>query len=160
MMRRQARLDLNKTSVTRGKKPRSGADRRSGLTLFEVLLSLAIFVGAMSVIGLLTGNGLRAAVRARLQTEAVLRCQTKLAEVLAGVERAEPVIHQRFEDDERWFWSLSVDDTETRGLAKLEMTVQRVSDEKMGEISYTLVRLQRMGHGLTDRAGSGRMRSL
>jgi general secretion pathway protein I len=158
MMRRQARLELCKFSVTSQRPLRS--KRRSGLTLFEVLLSLAIFIAAMSAIGMLTVNGLRGAVRTRLQTEAVLRCQTKLTEVVAGVERVESVIRRPFPDDGRWFWTLSVDDSETRGLAKLKMTVSRMSDEKMGEISYTLLRLQRVAPGRSDGTNPGRMRSL
>ncbi|MDB5339359.1 MAG: hypothetical protein JWN70_4978, partial [Planctomycetaceae bacterium] len=55
--------------------------RRRGLTLFEVLIALVIFVGAMAAIGQLVANGVRAALQARFQTQAAMMCEAKLAEV-------------------------------------------------------------------------------
>src|SRR5258708_1867065 len=48
---------------------------RRGLSLFEVLIALAIFMGALAAIGQLIATGARGAVFAKLQTQAVIRCE-------------------------------------------------------------------------------------
>ena len=63
---------------------------RPGLTLLEIVLSLAIFFGALAILSQLSWNGARAAVQARLKTQAIIRCEAKLAEVLAGAETLSP----------------------------------------------------------------------
>ena len=60
--------------------------RRSGFTLLEVIISLAIFVSAFAAFSQLFTLGSRAAVQAALQTQAAVRAEAKMAEVVAGVE--------------------------------------------------------------------------
>ena len=82
---------------------------RRGMTLYEVVLSLAIFVGALTALGPLASTGTRAAVSARLETQAVLRCESKLAEVLAGIEPLQAVSDAAFADEAPgWSWGLTV----------------------------------------------------
>ena len=60
------------------------SSRRSGLTLYEVVLSLVILAGSMTALAELIGTGRRAAVQSKLRTQAVLLCQSKLSEVVSG----------------------------------------------------------------------------
>src|SRR2546425_7335081 len=52
-----------------------GQSSYRGLTLLEVLLSLALFLGALAVISQLWYSGVRASVQSQLRTQAVLRCE-------------------------------------------------------------------------------------
>jgi general secretion pathway protein I len=114
--------------------------KRRGLTLFEVVLALAIFLAALAALSQLTTNGVRAAMRARLQTQAIIRCESKLAEVIAGVEAFDPVASQRFVDDPRWIWSLSITPTEHPDLIDLEVTVAYTASDIPATSSYSLIR--------------------
>ena len=48
------------------------------------MLTLGIFVGAMAVLSELVANGHRAAIESRLQTEAIIRAEAKMNEVIAN----------------------------------------------------------------------------
>ena len=116
---------------------------RSGLTLFEVMLSLAIFVGSMAALTQLIHNGMRGAVRSRLQTEAIFRCQSKLAEVIAGVESFDSASGVPFEDDDTWSWTLETSETDETDLYLLDLTVDHASSNNIGAVSFRLTRLLR-----------------
>jgi type II secretion system protein I len=122
---------------------RARAHPPGGLTLFEVLLALAIFVVAMAAVGQATANGVRAALRSRWQTQAVLHCQSKLAELVAGAEPLQPVARAPLAADPLWEWSLRSEPTPTPGLVKLEVTVQRQSVARSGQVTVTMTRLLR-----------------
>ena len=81
---------------------------RQGLTLLEVLLSLGLFLGALAALSQLWYGGVRASVQARLSTQAILRCESKLNEVVAGAVPLQSTTDTPFEDDSTWTWSLQV----------------------------------------------------
>jgi len=64
---------------------------RSGFSLLEVILSLAILAGSMAAIGVLTDVGLRHSQMASAASEAQLLCEAKMAEITAGVVAVESV---------------------------------------------------------------------
>jgi type II secretory pathway pseudopilin PulG len=84
-------------------------DSRRGLTLLEVLLSLGLFLGALAALSQLWYGGVRASVQARLATQAILRCESKLNEVVAGAVPLQTTNDTPFEDDASWTWSLQVE---------------------------------------------------
>ncbi len=59
---------------------------RRGLTLFEVVIALAIFLGAVVALSHLINVGTDRALDVQQQAQASMLCQSKLAEVLAGKE--------------------------------------------------------------------------
>lgn len=78
-------------------------------TLYEVVLAIAILLGAMTVMSKLIATGSRASMRAQLQTQAMLLCQSKLSEVIAGVEPLVSVQGAPFDSTAPgWIWSLDV----------------------------------------------------
>lgn len=120
-----------------GHQPRQIASR--GLTLFEVLLSLSIFMGAMVVLSQLWYGGVRASVQTQLRTQAILRCESKLNEVVAGILPLQSVGDTPFEDDSTWTWNLQV----TPGPhADVWLVVVNVSHPGQGGLSSS-------GHQLT-----------
>lgn len=119
-------------------------DARGGITLFEVLLALAIFLGALAAISQLVHTGTIAAAEGQLQSEAVVRCQAKMGEVVSGIEPLEPVQDETFEDgDGLWTWSLSIGDGPHVDLMQLSVTVRHTRENGSLDASFTVERLIR-----------------
>jgi len=116
--------------------------RRNGLTLLEVLLALAIFVGSWAVLGQLLSHGVRGSVQSQLQTEAMLRCEARLAELVAGAVPFAPVNQLPFDDNAAWLCSISLTPSNVEGLYEVEVTVSREGGGH-GGASFTLKRLAR-----------------
>ncbi len=83
--------------------------RLTGFSLLEVILALAILLGALAVLGEVARATLRNAQIARDQSRAQLLCESKLAEILAGISPAEAVQDALFEDEDDADWRYSVD---------------------------------------------------
>ena len=103
---------------------RTGRRPRYGITLLEVLIALAIFLGALAVIGQIVSTGSQAAVSAQLKAESVRRCETILAEVLSGSIPLQTASGS-FEDDPEWSWTVSVQDGLATDLLTIEASVSR-----------------------------------
>lgn len=144
---------------------------RHGLTMYEVVLSLAILLGSLAVLGQQLATGGRAATESRLRTQALLLCQSQMAEVIAGTLPLEPIDEAELESTATgsWVWSLQVEGGQTTGsnssslstgsagmsqnttvaviphpdLIRLEVTVSRVTPEQSVEVTETLTRFIR-----------------
>ena len=115
--------------------------RRAGLTLLEVLISLSIFLAALTALSQLIGIGSRAAVQTQLRTQAIFRFQSVLAEVLAGAQPMESVAMSAFDDEsENWKWSLNVEPGDYENMLKLTVLVQYIGDSETVSTSYQLIR--------------------
>jgi len=122
--------------------PRSSRPRK-GLTLFELLLALAIFMTSLAALAQLLASGSRAAAQAKLQTEAILRCESKLGEMVAGITPIETVANQVFVDDSQWSWRATVSDGPWPNLQMVELEVLRTGQNSLGNTSYMLRRYLR-----------------
>ena len=135
--------------------PRSRGRRRpryrAGLTLYEVVLSLAIFLGALMVLSELISTASRAAVRAQLQTRANILCESKLSEVLAGAEPMRPVDDVAV-DGERdgWSWSLAVEAAGQPDLLRVTVSVAHRRTDGAKDVVQSLDRLVRDPAALLD----------
>jgi len=122
--------------------------RREGLTLLEVILALAILAGALAVLGELAGRSMRNAEVARATSEAQLLCETKLAEIAAGITPANPVNDApwqsasdlEIETNEAWLYSVEVDSTALDGLLSVRVTVSQDRPPEKKPVSVSLVR--------------------
>jgi general secretion pathway protein I len=115
---------------------------RGGLTLFEVLISLVIFVGAMAAIGQLVSNGVRGALQSRFQTEAAMLCEAKLAEVVAGIVPLQST-QGVYPNDAHWSWTLMVTVGPVPGLMRAEVTVKRQAANAKAVVSFNMARYVR-----------------
>ena len=102
-------------------------ERRAGTTLLEALLSVVILGLALAAIGQMVSRGVQASVRCELESEAALRCQTKLDEVLSGAEPLRDVHKACFNDDAQWQWALTLQPGTNPDLVAATVTVDRVS---------------------------------
>lgn len=116
---------------------------RQGLTLLEVLLSLGLFLGALAALSQLWYGGVRASVQARLSTQAILRCESKLNEVVAGAVPLQSTTDTPFEDDASWTWSLQVLPDTHANVLQLIVSVSHPGQGGLSASSYQLRRLLR-----------------
>lgn len=122
---------------------RTYPSQRRGITLFEVLLALGIFLGAIAAIGQVINVGSLAAGDGQLNSEAVLRCETKLAEIIASVEPMVAAEARPFADNGQWLWSLSVTDGPHADLLQLDVTVSHNRLNGTQDATFTITRLVR-----------------
>ncbi len=116
---------------------------RDGLTLLEIVLSLAIFFGALAILSQLSWNGARAGIQARLKTQAIIRCEAKLAEVLAGAETLSPKSRVPFPDNAAWNYSVTIAETQFPDLLQIDVTVSHSGGTKLANSDFTLRRWMR-----------------
>jgi general secretion pathway protein I len=132
----------------------SRPSRRRGMTLLEVFIALAIFIGALAVITQIISTGTRAAVQAQLQSDAVLRAETVIAEAVSGVIPLQAVSKQAFSDDTEWVWSLTVDEGTQIDTLQLTATIEHTLPTGRTNASVTLTRLIRDPQVFLDAAGA------
>lgn len=123
---------------------RSGG--RAGITLLEVLVSVAIFLGALTTIMQLLSIGKRAEMMTRLQTEAIMRCEAKMAEVVSGAQPLDSISDEAFPDSEGsgvWQWSLESNNADTSGLLQVTVRVRYVLQSDDEVTSFELQRYLR-----------------
>jgi len=130
---------------------------RHGLSLLEVLLSVAIFLGAMTVIMFALNSGQRAELSARLQSEAVLRCEAVMGEIVSGVVEANSSQDNPFEDDEtgNWKWNVDVAGTSGAGLLQVTVIVEHRPDGGEPNAAFSLIRYMRDPQLFLDAAVEG-----
>jgi type II secretory pathway pseudopilin PulG len=111
---------------------------RPALTLLEVVIALAIFLLAMTVFSqMLIRNGeiTRDIQRQNLATRL---CQSKLAEVVAGVVPLSTQDGTQFEEDPDYTWSLTADNGAVTGLWNVTVVVTRQSADAGNPIQASL----------------------
>lgn len=108
---------------------------RNGITLLEVLAALVIFVLSFTALAGLIHLASERALDIQRQTLAVQMCQSKLAEVIAGVV---PLQSQSgtIDEDPDWTWNLEAEQADVTNLWNVTVRVSRPTE--MGEVSVTL----------------------
>jgi general secretion pathway protein I len=111
-----------------------------GITLLEVLLSLAILAGSLAILGEVVRIGMRGATEAEEGTKAQLLCESVVSSVVAGELEPSPVGNIEFEEDPDWVYSIDLEPTADVDLMALRVTVARNLPEKKRPVSVTFVR--------------------
>jgi len=126
--------------VTRRTPARRRRAARSAFTLLEVLLALAILVGSLAVIGELGRRGLTDSRRAAALAVAQLHCESKLAEITAGIVTPAAVNGVPLETDPEWLYSVTIDSTTDLELIAVRVTVSENLPPENNPAEFTLVR--------------------
>lgn len=118
---------------------------RDAFTLLEIILSLAILCGAIATLGELSRLGMRQAERARDLSRAQLLCQSKMAEITAGLTAAEsqegvPFEATEDEPESEWLYSIEVNPASEEGLLEVRVTVTKDLPETRRPVEFSLVR--------------------
>jgi general secretion pathway protein I len=119
---------------------RSACSSRRGLSLLEVLLSVAILGMALVAIGQLVKLGYQSATDAKLQTEAYIICDAKMAEVVAGVLPLESAGAQAVEENPDWSFAVEVNSSDRMGLLRVRVRVEQSENITSYPISYSIDR--------------------
>jgi len=112
---------------------------RLGMTLLEVMLALLVLVVAMSGIATLTSLGRQSGADARDLTMGQLLCESKMAEIAAGVT-APSSTQGRFPNDPDWTFSVSSSAAGTPGLLVVRVTVTQDPASYSEPMEFALVR--------------------
>jgi hypothetical protein len=127
---------------------------RTGLSLLEVILAMAILTMAITVLGELARLGMRSASYARDMTQAQLLCESKMAQISSGMILPETEIDVPFEPDDlidpyeevTWVYSVETGEVDETGLIAVRVTVSKLASTSLGlaspnrPIQFALVR--------------------
>jgi general secretion pathway protein I len=124
---------------------RRSTQLKRGFTLYEVVIALAIFSGAIVAVSQALSTGTRAALQARLQSQAVLLCESKMAEVVGGAVSATSSGEVPFTDPglEGWTWSVNAGASPRTGISQVEVTVNCRQGANSVDASFVMTRLLR-----------------
>lgn len=116
-----------------------------GITLYEVVVALAIFAGSMAAISEAVSTGMRAALQSRLQSQAILLCETKMSEVLAGAVPRQSTGEAAFLEPQLdgWRWTVNVKPGPHTGLMLVEVEVAYRAVSSPADASFSVARLVR-----------------
>lgn len=111
------------------------------MTLLEVILAIAILGGSLAVLGELVRVGTRSARAARVLSTAQLLAESLVAQISAGITRAEPTsgIVEQF-GGLRWQYQVQIAQVDQEGLLAVAVTVQEDVGPAQPAVSYRLVR--------------------
>jgi general secretion pathway protein I len=98
---------------------------RRGITLLEVLVSLAIFLMSLIAIGHLIGTGADLAIDVKNESRASQLCQSKLHEVVWGIEPLSSSSGTFDLDDSDWQWTVDCEQGNIANLWNVTVTVRR-----------------------------------
>jgi prepilin-type N-terminal cleavage/methylation domain-containing protein len=124
--------------------PSSKLPPRKGMTLLEVIVATAIFVGGMAILGQLLQFGLMASRANQRKTIALLRAESKMEELASGMLLLEAMDEPiPFEDDWSWTWSIAVEPTPIQGLMLVALRVEHRENEEdeAADVDFELSRL-------------------
>lgn len=119
---------------------------RSGFSLLEILLALAILGGALTVLSQIAGTGTDAALEARDLAIARVICQSKLAEVMLTTATPQTVVSTPVESIDSgsltpFFYSVDVLPGQLDGLLSIRVQVQAMNpNSNTPRVTYSLVR--------------------
>lgn len=124
---------------------RSRSVERAGLTLLEVIISVAIFLGGLTAIMQALALGQRSELSARLQSAAVVRAEAVMGELISGAAELATSSGNRFDDDEvgNWEWSAEVVDAGVTGLLQITVLVEHKPGGEEPNAAFSVVRYVR-----------------
>lgn len=133
---------MNQFAITRrrGGRAHHSGNGRSGLSLLEVILSIAILGGAMVMIGNLYFVGYRAAVQAKFRSDANILADAKMAELAAGVLPIESSAGSEIEGSPGWTYSVDIQPSLQNGLFMATVIVMHGTSASETQSSVTIVR--------------------
>ena len=128
--------ELNMKHRNRNRKLRTRD--RQGLSLLEVILSIAILGTSMAIIGQYFFLGFRAADRARRQFDATLICDSVMAELAGGVIEPKSTSGANVPNEPLWQYSIEVVNSDIAGLLLATVSVRQRNED---DVDMSLVRL-------------------
>ena len=104
---------------------RAPRNRRKGMSLLECILALAIFLMSITGLVFLMGVASDNALEAKMRSQAMSICQSRLAEAGCGALSLEGHDKTACEDDDTYQWSMDVEPGSYGGLFNVTVHVSR-----------------------------------
>jgi prepilin-type N-terminal cleavage/methylation domain-containing protein len=114
---------------------------RRGFSLLEVILSLAILSASLAVLGQLIQIGMTHARQAEDMTQAVILCESIMAEIVCGARTPTAEFASPCDDDPNFLYSITADAGDQVGLLNVHVIVERDPSSTVQPVSCELVRL-------------------
>jgi prepilin-type N-terminal cleavage/methylation domain-containing protein len=114
--------------------------RREGMTLLEVIVSMAIFLMSFIAIASLMNMGQSRAIEVQLQATALQKAQSKMSDVICGSEPLGSQSNVPFTEDTtgKWTWSMEADqDNTVPNLWQVKITVNYPLENNQLQVSLT-----------------------
>ncbi len=143
--RREARDERGNANMRNAVYCRLARHRRRGFSLLEVILALSILTGAMAVLGELARQGMESTRMARDLSYAQMLCETRLAEITAGIATLEAVQEALCPESSdptqpAWLYSVDLGTVDQDGLLAVVVTVTQDAPLEKRPAACTLVR--------------------
>ena len=113
-------------------------ERRRGLSLLEVILSIAILGTSMAIIGQVFFAGYRSAVKARDLSDATILCDSVMAELAAGSIDFQSTSSATIPNIPGWEYSVETVESDVSGLLLTTVAVSRTGSSA---VSMSIVRM-------------------
>ena len=116
---------------------------RSGLSLLEVMLALAILGGSLAAIGELMRIGARNAEMARDLTTAQLLCESTMAEIQLGflpMQSVGPVPVTDLQYQQEWLYTIAVQPIDQEGLSSVWLRIEQNPAVFSRPVSFAVTR--------------------
>ena len=116
---------------------------RSGLSLLEVMLALAILGASLAAIGELMRIGARNAEMARDLTTAQLLCESTMAELQLGflpMQAIGPVPVNDLEYQQEWLYTITVEPIDQEGLSAIWVRIEQNPEVFSRPVSFAATR--------------------
>ncbi|HEV7998312.1 MAG TPA: hypothetical protein VGP63_00440 [Planctomycetaceae bacterium] len=138
-------MKLTKRRLTQRPVTKDANRTRHGITLYEVVIAIAIFAGAIAALSEALTTATRAALQSRMQSQAVLLGETKMAEIVAGATPATSSGEVPFTDPglEGWTWSVSVAPATHAGINQVEVSINCRQGANSVDAGFKMTRLLR-----------------
>jgi general secretion pathway protein I len=116
---------------------------RSGLSLLEVMLALAILGASLAAIGELVRIGARNAEMARDLTTAQLLCESTMAEIQLGflpMQSVGPIQMTDVQYQQEWLYTIAVQPIDQEGLTSVWVQIEQNPESFSRPVSYDATR--------------------
>jgi hypothetical protein len=130
-----------KANVVQRRRWRFTVRGRRGLSLLEVILSVAILGGSMAVIGNLYHLGYRSGLKSQLLNDANMIAGSTMAELVVGAIPLESTGDAEVLGNPGWFYSVDIQESMQAGLFLATVVVRRGDEESAIPASISIVRL-------------------
>ncbi len=139
-MRRSGRRRAVSLPARRAVAGAARAACRTGLSLLEVTLAIAILGGSLAVIGELVRMGSRHAEEAREMTRAQLLGESQMESIVAGIIPAQSLSSTAFEHDPDWTYAIEVAPLNGTDLLEVTVHVQQAEITREVPLVFSLTR--------------------
>lgn len=118
-------------------------NQRAGVSLLEVVISVAIFLAALTAILSLLDMGNQSRLSVSLDAKAAILCESAMAEYVSGYRDLISTTDEPIENEDNWSMTTSVEPADGESLLKVTVLVKHTVNENNVNSSFRLMRLMR-----------------